>query len=54
MTPFLEVPRGSEQCQEDYTGENFVHKIAVLQIDLEWWSKKGDFDHFYVDLGMQD
>ena len=47
-TAYLEVPRGSEQCQEDYTGENFVHKIAVLQIDLEWWSKKAILTTFML------
>ena len=54
LTQSSKGPRGSEQCQNDFTVENFVHKTAVSQIDLKWWSKKGDLDHFYVDSVMQD
>ena len=36
----MEGPRGSEQCRDDCTGDNFVHKTAVSQIDLKLWSKK--------------
>ena len=40
MTPSSEGPGGSEQCQDDCTGDNFVHKTAVSKIDLKLWSKK--------------
>ena len=35
MNQSLEVPRGSEQWEYDGTGDNFVHKTAVSQIDLK-------------------
>ena len=54
MAPFLEGPKGSEKFQEDCTGENFFHRTAVSKIDLIYWSKNSDLDHFYVNTVMQD
>ena len=54
MAPYFEVLRGWKQCQEGCTGDSFVLKIVVSQINLKWWYTKRDFEHFYVDLGMQD
>ena len=54
MTPSLKYPKGSEQCQDDCTGENFVHNRAVSQIDRKQWGKKRDLDRFYVNLVLRD
>ena len=54
MTPSQKSLKGSEQCQDDYTGEKFVRKRAVSQIDRKQWGKKRDLDRFYVKLVLQD
>ena len=54
MTPSPKVLKGSEQCQDDYTGENFVRTRAVSQIDRKQWGTKRDLDSFYVNLVLQD
>ena len=54
MTPSPKPPKGSYQCQDDCTGENFVRKRAVSQIDREQWSTKHDLDCFYVNLVLRD
>ena len=54
MDPSLEDPKSLDKQKDDCTSENFVQKTAISKIDLKWWSKKGDFDQFYVDLSMQD
>ena len=33
MNPYSNAPKGSKQFQDDCTGENFVRKIAVSQIN---------------------
>ena len=38
MTSSPKNPKGSEQCQDDCTGENFVRKTAVSQIEQKQWS----------------
>ena len=53
MTPSPEGPKGSEQCQDDCTGEKFVHKRAVSQIDRKQWGTKRDLDRFYVNSVLQ-
>ena len=45
MTPSPKSPKGSEQYQDDYTGENFVRKRAVSQIDRKQWGTKRDLAH---------
>ena len=54
MTPSPKVLKGSEQCQDDYTGENFVRKRAVSQIGRKQWGTKRDLDQFYVNSVLQD
>ena len=54
MTPSPKSPKGSEQCQDDCTGENFVRKRAVSQIYRKQWSAKRDLDHFYVNTVLQE
>ena len=54
MTPSPKVLKGSEQCQDDCTGENFVRKRAVSQIDQKQWGPKRDLDRFYVNSVLQD
>ena len=54
MTPSPKAPKGSEQCQDDCTGENFVRKTAVSQIDQKQWAYKRDLPHFYVNMVLQD
>ena len=54
MTPSPKAPKGSEQCQDDCTGENFVRKRAVLQIDRKQWGTKHDLGRFYVNTVLQD
>ena len=54
MTPYVKTPKGSEQCQDDCTGENFVRKRAVSQIDQKQWGTKRDLDRFYVNTVLQD
>ena len=54
MTPSPKAPKGSEQCQYDYTGDNFVLKRAVSQIDRKQWGTKHDLDRFYVNTALQD
>ena len=51
MTPSPKVLKGSEQCQDDCTGENFVRKRAVSQIDRKQWGTKLDLDRFYFLFG---
>ena len=53
MTPSLKALKGSEQCQDDCTGENFVRKMAVSQIDRKQWGTKRDLDRFYVNSVLQ-
>ena len=54
MTPSPKALKGSEQCQDHRTGENFVCKRAVSQIDRKQWGTKRDLDHFYVNSVLQD
>ena len=54
MTPSPKVLKGSEQCQDDCTGENFVRKRAVSQIGRKQWGTKLDLDRFYVNSVLQD
>ena len=54
MTPSPKAPKGSEQCQDDCTGENFVRKRADSQIDRKQWGTKRDLDRFYVNTVLQD
>ena len=54
MTPSPKALKGSEQCQDDCTGENFVRKRAVSQIDWKHWGIKRDLDRFYVNTVLQD
>ena len=54
MTPSPKALKGSEQCQDDCTGENFVCKRAVSQIDRKQWGTKRDLDRFYVNSVLQD
>ena len=35
----MEVTGRQDQCEDECTGENFVHKTAVSKINLKWWSK---------------
>ena len=53
MTPSPEGPKGSEQCQDDCTGEKFVRKRAVSQIDRKQCGTKHDLDRFYVNSVLQ-
>ena len=53
MTPSPEGPEGSEQFQDDCTGEKFVRKRAVSQIDRKQWGTKRDLDRFYVNSVLQ-
>ena len=53
MTPSPKALKGSEQCQDDCTGEKFVRKSAVSQIDRKQWDTKRDLDHFYVNSVLQ-
>ena len=45
--------KGSEQYQDDYTGENFVRKRAVSQIDWKQWGTKRDLYRFYVNTVLR-
>ena len=54
MTPSPKAPKGSEQCQDDWTGKNFVRKRAVSQIDRKQCSTKRDLYRFYVNTVLQD
>ena len=54
MTPYQKALKGSEQCQDDCTGEKFVRKRAVSQIDRKQWGTKRDLDHFYANSVLQD
>ena len=54
MNPSPKSLKGSEQCQDDCTGEKFVHKRAVSQIDRKQWGTKRDLDRFYVNSVLQD
>ena len=54
MTPYPKAPKGSEQCQDDCTGENFVRKSAVSQIDRKQWGTKRDLYRFYVNTVLRD
>ena len=54
MTPSPKALKGSEQCQDDCTGENFVRKRAVSQIDRKQWGTKRDLDRFYVNSVLRD
>ena len=55
MTPSLRKPqKGSEQCQDDCTGEKFVRIRAVSQIDRKQWGAKRDLDRFYVNTVLRD
>ena len=46
-----EVQRNSKMTEPV---RNLFIKTTILQIDLKRWSKNRNFDHCYVDLGMQD
>ena len=54
MTPSPKSPKGSEHFQDDCTGENFVRKRDVSQIDRKQWGTKRDLDRFYVNTVLQD
>ena len=54
MTPSPKTPKGSEQCQDDCSGENFARKRAVSQIDRKQWGTKRDLDRFYVNSVLRD
>ena len=54
MTPYSKTLKGSEQCQDDCTGENFVRKRAVSQIDRKQWGTKRDLPNFYINTDLQD
>ena len=54
MTASPKVLKCSEQCQYDYTSENFVRKRAVSQIDRKQLGTKRDLDRFYVNSVLQD
>ena len=54
MTPSPKSPKGSEQCQYDCNGVNYVFKRAVSQIDRKLWATKRDLDRFYVNTVMRD
>ena len=54
MTPSPKALKGSEQCQDDCTGENFVRKRAVSQIDRKHWGTKRDLYRFYVNSVLRD
>ena len=54
MTPSPKDPKGSEQCQDDCTGEKFVRKRVVSQIDRKQWGTNRDLDRFYVNSVLQD
>ena len=54
MTPSPKAPKGSEQCQDDCIGDNFVRKRAVSQIDRKLWGTKRDLDRFYVNTVLRD
>ena len=54
MTPSLKALKGSEQFQDDCTGEKFVRKRAVSQIDRKQWDTKRDLNRFYVNTILQD
>ena len=54
MTSSPKALKGSEQCQDDCTGENFVRKRAVSQIDQKQWGTKRNLDRFYVNSVLQD
>ena len=53
MNPYQKALKGSEQCQDDCTGEKFVRKRAVSQIDRKQWDIKRDLDRFYVNSVLQ-
>ena len=53
MTPSPKALKGSEQCQDDCTGEKFVRKRSVSQIDRKQWGTKRDLDRFYVNSVLQ-
>ena len=53
MTPSPKALKVSEQCQDDCTGEKFVRKRAVSQIDQKQWGTKRDLDRFYVNSVLQ-
>ena len=52
--PISVRPNRSEQYQDDCTGENFVRKRAVSQIDRKQWGTKLNLDRFYVNLVLRD
>ena len=54
MTPSPKAPKGSEQCQDDCTGENFVQETAVSQIDRKQCGQKRNLPNFYVNMVLQD
>ena len=54
MTPSPKSLKGLEQCQDYCTGEKFVRKRAVSQIEQKQWRTKSDLDRFYVNLVLQD
>ena len=54
MTPSWKSLKGSEQCQDDCTGEKFVSKRAVPKIDRKQWGTKRDLDPFYVNSVLQN
>ena len=53
MTPSPKALKGSEQCQDDCTGEKFVRKRAISQIDQKQWGTKRNLDRFYVKSVLQ-
>ena len=54
MTPSPKALKGSEQCQDDCTSENFVRNRAVSNIVPKQWGTKRDLYRFYVNTVLQD
>ena len=55
MIPYLRYPQKvSEQYQDDCTGEKFVRKRAVSQINRKQWGTKRNLDQFCVNFVLQD
>ena len=53
MNPSSKALKVSQQCQDDCTGEKFVRKRAVSQIDQKQRGTKCDLDRFYVNSILQ-
>ena len=53
MTQSLDAPKVSEQFQDKYTGEKLYVRQPFRKQNGNNGQKR-DFDHFYVDSGLQD